>query len=208
MKKLYVFDLDGTLLTGNFRLVDYHLRDLFREQAEDFIHNMGTILEKYEKNNPRYDVETLSSYLKEETGLNFTPRIIEEWNVLVGEADNKEEEHAKELLEYLKQKRSKIKVLTNWFGDSQEKRLKNAGLKEYIDEVIGGEVATKPHKQAYINAAQGFYPEECVFIGNNVDYDYIGPKACGIDAVLYDKNNNHHKNLIKVKKLDEIERMY
>ena len=95
LKKLYVFDLDGTLLTGNFKLVDYHFRDLFREQAEDFIHNMGTILEKYEKHNPRYDVETLSSYLKEETGLNFTPGIIKEWNVLVGEADNKEEEQLK-----------------------------------------------------------------------------------------------------------------
>lgn len=208
MKKLYVFDLDGTLLTGNFKLVDYHLRDLFREQAEDFIHNMGPVLEKYEKNNPRYEVDTLSSYLKEETGLNFTPGIIREWNILVGEADNKEEEHARELLEYLKQNRKKIKVLTNWFGDSQEKRLKESGLMEYIDEVIGGENATKPHKKAYINAVHGYYPEECVFIGNDVDNDYIGPKACGMDAVLYDKNNIHHKSLIKVKKLDEIERMY
>ena len=208
MKKLYIFDLDGTLLTGNFKLVDDYLRETFNEQADDFIHNMGTILEKYEKNTPKYDEETLSSFLVDETGLRFSPKIIKEWNARVGEATNIEEEQARDVLEYLKYNDKKVKVLTNWFGNSQEKRLQTEGFMEYIDEVIGGEVATKPHKKAYINAVQGFYPEECVFIGNDVDNDYIGPKACGMDSILYDKNSIHHKNLVKVKKLGEIIERY
>ena len=208
MKKLYVFDLDGTLLTGDFKLVDYHLRDLYREKADDFIHNMKGYLDKYEKSHPKYNEETLSSFLTEQTGLDFNPRVIEEWNYLVGEATNIEEEKAKELLEYLKHNDNKIRVLTNWFGDSQKRRLQREGLDEYIDEVIGGEIATKPHKAAYRMAAKGFYPDECVFIGNDVDNDYVGPRACGMDSILYDKNNIHSKHLVKVKTLDEVKERY
>ena len=45
-------------------------------------------------------------------------------------------------------------------------------------------------------------------IGDSVDKDYIGPRACGMDSVLYDKNDIHHKTLVKVKNMNEIKDRY
>ena len=208
MKTRYIFDLDGTLLTGNFTETDQFLMETFGEEAgRKFIHDMKGVLDRYEKKFPRYDYELLSGFLSERTGLAFTPEIVREWDYLVSEITDTEEEHAREVLEYLKSQDKSVVVLTNWFGESQTGRLKRSGLLECIDTVYGGDIITKPHRQAYWMAAAGRRPSECLFIGDNVDNDYIGPKACGMDSVLYDKNNHHHKSLVKVKSLDEIKRM-
>ena len=90
------------------------------------------------------------------------------------------------------------------FGESQAKRLERAGLLEYFDTVYGGDIVTKPHKEAYWIAAAAHKPEDCVFIGDNVDNDYIGPKACGMNSILYDKKNQYHKTLVKVRSLREL----
>ena len=206
MKKRYVFDLDGTLLTGDYSLTDQYFKELYGDKAYPFLSDMTHILDRYEKLFPRYDYEDLSTFLTMKTGLDMSPRVIREWNQLVGEVKDVPEEYVQEVLEYLKSQGASLAVLTNWFGESQAKRLERAGLLEYIDSVFGGDIATKPHKEAYWIAAAGYQPRDCVFIGNNADNDYIGPRACGMDSILYDKNDDYHKSLKKIKRLDELKR--
>ena len=207
MKKRYVFDLDGTLVEGDYRLADQYFIDKFGPEAIPFVQSMSDVLSKYERAFLKYQPETLSKFLRLETGLDITEKDILEWNHLVSIVQDKEEEHARETLEYLKSQGKSLVVLTNWFSDSQKERLRRMHMLSYFDAVYGGEIATKPHKEAYLNAIMPFSRMESVFVGDNVGTDYVGPRACSIDAVLYDKKNEHHKTLIKVKSLDELKRI-
>ncbi len=207
MRKRYIFDLDGTVMNGDFSVPNEYLVDTLGENIKPFVGNMGEYLARYERLYNRYTVEDLSRFLSMQTNTLFTPEIIKEWDDLVTRVDNVKEEGIEETLEELKRRKKEIVVLTNWFTESQTARLKKEGLLEYFDTIYGGDIATKPHKQAYWTAAAGKTNEECVFIGDNVDFDYIGPRSCGYASVLYDKDDRFHKSVIKIKKMNEVLRI-
>ena len=140
------------------------------------------------------------------TGLAFTPEVIKEWDSLVGEVPSTLEEGAIEALKDLKESGISLAVLTNWFGDSQEKRLERAGLMEYIETVYGGDIVTKPHREAYWIASAGYKPEECYFIGDSIDNDYIGPRCLDMNSIIYDEEDVHHKSLVKVRRLEDLKK--
>ncbi len=204
MKKRIIFDLDGTLLTGDWSHTDKYFADRYGDDAIPFTKNMNEILETYEKNHLKYDYDTLSGYLKGATGLDITPRDIIEWNLLVEEVKDILEDDVCDTLEYLKSQGASLVVLTNWFENTQSRRLERAGLLNYFDVVYGGDIYTKPHKEAYWIAAANYRPEECLFVGDSLDNDYIGPRACGMDSILYEKDINSGNILVKVKKLSEL----
>ncbi|MBP5679243.1 MAG: HAD family hydrolase [Bacilli bacterium] len=209
MKKRYIFDLDGTLMRGGFSgTTDQYLLDRLGEDVRPVLGNMKEYLGRYERYYRRYTDEDLSRFLSLSTNLSFTPEMIREWDELVTAVPNTLEEGVFETLETLKERDKDLVVLTNWFTESQRKRLENEGLLPYFSAVYGGDISTKPHKEAYWIASGEFAPDECVFIGDNVDFDYIGPKSCGFDSILYDKNDVHHKSIVKVKRLNEITKMY
>ena len=207
MKKRFIFDLDGTLLTGDYHESDQYLIDVFGDAAHSFLGSMSDVLGVYERTFLRYDYDDLSRYLRMRTGLPMTPEIVREWDSVVGLIHDTEEKHVRETLEYLKSHGKSLAVLTNWFGNSQKERLRRADLLKYFDSVYGGEIATKPHKQAYFIATGDYHPQECIFIGDNPNYDYIGPRACAMDSVLYDKDDSHHKTLVKVRSLNELKKI-
>ena len=204
MKKRYIFDLDGTLIRGHYSSINEYFRHKYGEDAEPFLTHMSEILGRYEKRYSRYTTGGLSRILTEYTGLDMTPEVIQDWDALVGEMTNTVEPGAIETLEYLKSQGKQIVASTNWFGDSQRKRLKQCGLYPYFDVVYSGDIITKPHKEAYWTAAAGCLDKEVVFIGDNIDNDYIGPKACGLSAVLYDPKEIHHRSIVKIKELKQL----
>ena len=79
-----------------------------------------------------------------------------------------------------------------------------AGLYDYIDAFYSGDIITKPHKEAYWMAAGGVDPLLCQVVGDDTETDYIAPKAVGMNAILVDRKDVHHKTLVKVRSLDEI----
>ena len=204
MKTRYIFDLDGTLLTGDFSATDDYFKNIFGPQAYELSANMGKYLGRYERLFERYEIDTLSKYLSMKTDLPISPRIIREWiNEMDKVLDFKEQE-VEQVLDTLKSNDKSIAVLTNWFGTTQIARLEKSGLIDYFDDIYTGDQVLKPHKQAYHKAAKGYNPKEVIFIGDNVDFDYIGPKTCGYDAVLYDKNNIQHETIKKVKRMKDV----
>ncbi len=203
-KERFIFDLDGTLLTS-----DYHLeRDLFYHhfgnKAYLIIPKVGELLDEYERNFPFYDVDLLSKFFSHKTGLSVTPNIIREWIWITGKDPGVLEDGVFETFDYLKSRDKSIIVLTNWFFASQEPRLRESGLLEYIDEIYAGDCFLKPRKEAYLGCRDQYDTSECVVIGDNLDKDYIGPRACEMDSVLYDKNDQYHKSIVKVKRLNEL----
>lgn len=208
MKKRFIFDLDGTLLTSDYHLERELFTDLYGEEARDFISKVGFYLDEYESLFSSYDVEILSCYLKGRTGLSITDDVIREWISITGDDPGVMEEGVLDTFECLKSMDCSIAVLTNWFLDSQKPRLRDSGLLEYVDEIYAGDTFLKPRKEAYLASKKHYRTRECVVIGDQLDKDYIGPRKYGFDSVLYDKNDRQHKNIVKVKKINEIMKRY
>ena len=204
----FVFDLDGTLLTSDPKLERDYFQSIYGDYGDDLVDQIPELLDVYENQFPRYDIQMLSDYMTSKTNFEVTPQIVHDWvHILAGVPDTKEED-VHEVLEYLRKKDYSLAVLTNWFGDTQIPRLKKAGLLDYFDEIYTGDRFLKPHKEAFITAIGDYRPDEAVFIGDSVNRDYIGPRACGMYSILYDKKEQHHKTLKKIKSLDELMKKY
>lgn len=204
----FIFDLDGTLLTNGFKKEHEFFRKILGDDAEWFIENAFRYLDDYEHQNISYEVHKLSEHLKRESGLDITDKFVEGWlEVGITEID-KMEEGVMETLEYLSLKGKDVIVLTNWFTKTQVARLRKSKLIDFINEVHCGDTNLKPHRSTYISACGEYEPSECIIIGDNIEKDYFEPQKYGLNALLYDKNDQHDKSLKKIKRIDEIKRMF
>ena len=203
-KQRVIFDLDGTLLTHDYQEERKLFYDSFHEQAPLLLDSMGKLLGEYENRFPCYEERMLANYLPKKTGVNVTPEFIREWIHELAFIDDKMEDGIVEVLEDYKKRGKSLAVLTNWFGETQIPRLRNAGLLDYFDEVYTGDLFLKPKPIAFFTAIQHYQPRECLFVGDHLERDYIGPRACGFDSVLYDKEEINHESVVKVKSLREL----
>ena len=179
--KRYVFDLDGTLLLANFedelnffneRLTK---RGWSKEKIDNFHKDRVPLIYGYEELNGTYDRELLRIWFKEHK-YELSEKDINDWIAFNGyEMRDTILDGAIEVLEYLKSKDKEIVLLTNWFMETQENRLKRAGLLDYFDYLVTGEMAIKPRRASYAEAAALCVPWECVMIGDNWEKDYLGP---------------------------------
>lgn len=212
MKRRFIFDIDGTLLNGNFQKeIDYFRSVLSAEDYEKFIKVYFKLLIKYESKFKKYDVHKLSEFLKEESKTNITDEIIEGWIDINSNMDDVINDGVIETLEYLKSKEKSLVVLTNWFYKTQKSRLKNSGLLKYFDEIYAGDSALKPNKESYISACGPYSLEECIMIGDDLQKDVYEPSMMGIDSVYYNPNNNYFQStnkVLSIKNIKEIRERY
>ena len=207
-KKRFIFDLDYTLMVADKKHEEKYFKDVFRSDSSAFMEVMIPLLQEYERIYKRYDISQLSSFLSSKTRLDFTESVIKGWIESYGNAPNKIEDGVIDTLEYLKSNDHSLVILTNWFLDSQKQRIKNSGLLEYFDEIYAGDFILKPRKEAYMAARSNYRNHDCVYIGDNLDKDYIGPRSVGIYSILYDKNDRHNENIVKIKRMNEIKSLY
>lgn len=209
VKQKYIFDLDGTLLDGDFRKEnEYFKSELTKEESEILIPIKLDLLMDYEKEFIRYDVFLLSEYLSKRTSINITPKFIQGWIDFNGSyMEDTIIDGVVDTLEELKSSGKSLVVLTNWFSKGQLGRLKNSGLDVYFDEIYGGEVFLKPNRNSFLNACGDTPLESCVMIGDDYYKDYLGSRQSGIDAIHFDRkernlsDNNAIKSLRKIKEL-------
>ena len=207
-KKRFIFDLDGTLLTADFSVEKLYFENNFGTSAHLLTSQIGKLLDQYERFYQKYDKKLLGNFLTNKTGLDITETIIDGWIDAMANVKDEMEMGVIELLEYLKDKGHSLAVLTNWFSATQIPRLENSGLITYFDEIYTGEKVLKPHQIAYKTAIGEFFPNDCIMVGDNLEKDYIGPRRCSIESILYDKDNNHGTCLVKVKSMNEIIKKY
>lgn len=211
MKK-FIFDIDGTLLKTNWQYEEIYFNSVLTSaDAESFIPNISVFLANYEKRFPRYDVEMLSQYLTDSSGVNITPDIVRGW-MEAGKEYYDVIPEARELLEYLKEKGKKIVALSNWFTDMNKARLRNAGLLDYFDYVYcSDEVNMKPHYSCYMRACGDTPLNDAVMIGDSLQLDVIVPLELGMDAIYFcpdDKKQMDNPKIKVIRRLSEIKEMY
>ena len=95
--------------------------------------------------------------------------------------------YAKEILQYLTNKKYELHLITNGFEKTQHSKLKHSGLDEFFKEVITSEGSNslKPNKEIfdYALARSGATKEQSIMLGDSIEVDIIGAKEYGMDQV-------------------------
>lgn len=204
-KKRFIFDLDGTLLQGDFSHENEFFKScLPKEQIEGFLRAKHSLLMQYEASHFNYDIETLSEFLSGKSGIIITPDVIRKWISVNENMDDVVAPFTYEILEYLKSKNKQLVVLTNWFSKTQISRLKNAFLLDYFDSVYGGEYCLKPNGESFINACGKLPTEQCIMIGDDLKKDIYGALDIGLEALYYNPNGKNDFNRSKVKSIGSL----
>ena len=210
MEKRFIFDLDGTLMHGNFSKEDDYFRSvLSTEEFDRFSQIKYQSLLEYEEIFPKYDVDLLSKFLSERANVNITADMIREWIVINSYLDDILVDGVVDVLDYLKSKDKSLVVLTNWFTSGQVCRLRSKGLLKYFDEVHGGDFSLKPNYESYRLAAGIYDMSSCVMIGDTLEKDVIGPRRYGMKSIYYNENAKSNEfGEIGIKQMKKIKEMY
>lgn len=209
-KKRFIFDIDGTLLVPDWNYEkEYFSSVLSSSQFDRFFPQIADLLLEYEKNFSKYDVDNLSRFLTDKSGVLITPNIIKGWNDALGKTDAVVIDGVVEVLDYLKSKDKSLVVLTNWFLEPQISRLRSSELLSYFDFIYGGEQGIKPNPEIYRIACGEYDIDSSIMIGDSLDFDVYGPSYVGMDSIFYNpKNKEYDKDKVKsigsMKKIKEM----
>lgn len=187
--KRIVFDLDNTLIPWKeeylaaYRKVlkDYNLDIDFKEQ--------GKLTQSYEEKHISYNMEDFVNHFNECYHVNVGIEFLKDWLKYLATM-SEEIPEINDTLDYLS-KKYELVVLTNWFKESQEKRLEHAGMRKYLIEVFGGEDAMKPNPKSYLKACSPHEPSECLMIGDSIPNDIEGAKAVGMQVFYLIKQEDN-----------------
>ncbi len=200
--KRIIFDLDNTLIPWSN---DY--LEAVKKAVEEFAiaipyEKMDDAYATYESFYVNYTFKNFQEHIKKQLGIEVPIEFIKKWMEYLGDMAMQVDLDLKETLEYLREKYSLV-VLTNGFTDSQAKRLKTAGIREYFEEIYGGEEFMKPDRKSYLRACGAYNPQECIMIGDTYKTDYQGAIEAGLNAIFYDRKDTDI-DVPKVGKLSEL----
>ncbi|NRY60064.1 HAD family hydrolase [Clostridium beijerinckii] len=196
MVKALIFDLDDTLyyekeyVLGAFKEVAYYLGNKYGENQEKLFNRMKDILEGLgrgkifniicEENNFDEDIKNL---------VNIYRTSIPKLEVY---ADSEE------FLNWAKENGYKLGIITDGCSKVQWNKIKALGIEVLVDKVIVtddlGKEFWKPHKKSYINMMNYFKinKDECIYIGDNPNKDFIGAKEIGMMTVRIVREKGDH----------------
>lgn len=178
MIKTFLFDLDGTLIDTP-KIILETFKDIF----ETYLPEVSLSQKEYEDFLGHTLYQTIGNYEKNE--LRKT-EIIEAYHILSNQRINQQLDvypKALETLKYLKKKNKKIGVVTSKLRTKAEMHLRQAGLLDYIDCIIGYEDVTyhKPNQEPILKALECLDAKkhETIYIGDH-ENDIKAAKNAGI----------------------------
>ncbi len=94
-----------------------------------------------------------------------------------------------DILNYLKQKRYNLNIITNGFKEVQREKIITSGLKPYFDKIFISEEIKSPKPERgifeYSIKSANARKRKSLMIGDDWDVDILGAVNYGIDAVHY-----------------------
>lgn len=109
-------------------------------------------------------------------------------------------EESKEILNLAKENNIKLGIITDGCSKVQWNKIKALNLEEIVDKIIVtddyGKGYGKPHEKSYKEIIDYFNlaPNECVYIGDNPNKDFIGAKMLGMKTIRIIHKNGDHIN--------------
>ncbi len=113
-----------------------------------------------------------------------------------------------DILEYLHPK-YRMHIITNGFQEIQDKKLKNANIHGYFDQVINSEMAgvKKPNPIIFELALEKARtkPKNSLMIGDSLEADILGAQAAGFHTLHFNGHNGpKHEKCQMIHDLNEI----
>ncbi|MEM2102565.1 MAG: HAD family hydrolase [Candidatus Bathyarchaeia archaeon] len=114
-----------------------------------------------------------------------------------------------ETLSELKRRGLKTGIITNGLQSDLAKLLTKTGLNtKAFDVIITVDPIglMKPEKEIFHRALEKIQvlPNEALFVGDTLEYDYEGAKKAGLKALVIDRDNKINENVEKIRDLREI----
>ena len=113
-----------------------------------------------------------------------------------------------ETLNQLKAKGVKTGVITNGLKKDYEQILTRLKLTNSFDVVVGVDTCNKgkPDKEIFLYALEKLRvrPEEAVFVGDSVKYDYEGARGAGLKPLLIDREGKVTEDVETIRRLAEV----
>ena len=112
-------------------------------------------------------------------------------------------------LEQLKSQNYNLGIISNGNYDRQIDKLDRLGVKNYFDviKICNQKSLAKPNKHIFLEACNeaNIQPEQAYYIGDNLVYDAIASKHCGMNGIwLNRKNRTTYDDLNVIHSLNEL----
>lgn len=203
-----IFDLDGTLIKHDFERENTLVNDYlgidatkeFKEQLRDMFDKNINYIQRQVVTQDKFAkvIEEIMPILKEynKTGHDVL-------NAIAKFNSGKLMDEAKEILEYLRNKKYQLVVLTNWFYDPQISIMKKLDILDYFEKVYAWDYYyPKPNYLAMLRALGGTDPKNNIIIGDDAMMDINQAAKMGIHTIGYNIDYNKVKLPKKVHKAE------
>lgn len=200
MIKNLIFDIDNTIIKDE-KSDSLYYKEALRKCGynEEKYLDIYMAIDKYDKiiteDNIYYNKEKMLETINETLNTNYSMKLIDElleivakyWiqNVIIKENVIKELSNKYNLYAY-----------TNYFTESQTKRLENIGYLKYFKKVFGADIyGSKPFKKSIEKILEELnsVPEECIMIGDDKNRDVLVANKVGMRSILYDYDGKRDK---------------
>lgn len=202
--KIVGFDFDDTLVDEN-----HSIRSKWEKVLSKFSYlhpDLRSVFFKVFEAKGRLHKTHVDDTLKE---LGLDGRIAQEMvaDFLTTEGEEKLLDGVSELLTALKSKGFTLCILTGGTRDYQEKRIKKAGLHEFMDAVFYGDEYHKPDKVFFSKSAEAMgieKPEDFIYVGNDLEFDIIPSAALGFKTYWLGAGRGDPDSVQKVSNMFEL----
>ena len=196
MIKALIFDLDDTLyyekeyVLGAFKEVSYYLGNKFKKNEEKLYIRMKETLESSgrgkifniicEENNFNEDIKQLVDIYRN------------------SKSKLKLYDDSKEFLIWARKQGYKLGIITDGCSKVQWNKIKGLDIEGLVDKIIVtddlGKEFWKPHEKSYLDVMKWFNinKNECMYIGDNPNKDFIGARKIGIKTVRIIRGKGDH----------------
>ena len=203
--KCVIFDVDYTLVDwpDDYTIFIKKILNNFNIPiTEDLPLKIYDAVGKYEETNMFFEKEKLVNFINKELSLNLPLTFADEYIKVLGDSAINNDVGLLDTIKYLSTKYD-LFVLSNWFTESQEKRLEKLGILKYFKKIYGGDINyLKPNPKCFDIILKDYKKEECVYIGDNLKNDVMFPISMGIEAIW--KTNENSKKYKTIKKISDL----
>ncbi len=193
--KTLIFDIDDTLIKWQDEFIGalkHVLKEMHYNFSEELILKIDSAINEHEHHYPKLFKNELLNFINTTCNIDISKDFVDK----LIEAQSYCTYEDLELISTIKYLSSKYELyaISNWFTQTQTKRLERMGILKYFKKVYGADINYfKPHIKTFEVILKDYDAKNCISIGDNLKNDVLLPIFLGMDAIWLDKNNSGSK---------------